>query len=223
MPSTDQSRKPTILVVDDMADNIALLSSLLRESYRIKAATDGEKALSVVSAQELPDLILLDIMMPGMDGYEVCRRLKSDPRTAEVPVIFLTAKSEVEDEKKGFGLGAVDFITRPISPHIVLARVKTHLQLKAARDFLSDKSAYLEGEVRRRVLENHRLQDMAMVALGSLAETRDNETGNHIRRTQRYMELIAEALKAHPRFVAGFADGALDLICLLYTSDAADE
>jgi putative two-component system response regulator len=212
MHGSDAGWKPTILVVDDTPDNIVFLSSLLRDTYRVKAATDGEKALAIAGGGEIPDLVLLDVMMPGMDGYEVCRRLKSDPKTAEIPVIFLTAKSDVEDEQRGFELGAVDFIIRPISPHIVKARVKTHLELKSARDFLVDKSAYLEREVARRVRENLGLQDVAMVALGSLAETRDNETGNHIRRTQGYMEALAEALKGHPRFVADFADGARELI-----------
>jgi putative two-component system response regulator len=212
MSGSNTAGKPTILVVDDTPDNIDLLGSFLRDSYRVKAAIDGEKALDIAGSDELPDLILLDIMMPRMDGFEVCSRLKADPKTADIPVIFLTAKSDVEDERRGLELGAVDFIIRPISPHIVKARVATHLQLKAARDFLRDKSAYLEREVARRVRENISIQDVAMVALGSLAETRDNETGSHIRRTQSYMEALAEVLKDSPRFVEGFGDGALELI-----------
>jgi putative two-component system response regulator len=209
---SNQIKKPTILIVDDTPDNIDLLSSTLRESYRVKAAIDGEKALAIALSDESLDLILLDIMMPGMDGYEVCRRLKEDPRSSDIPLLFLTSRSDVEAEKRGFELGAVDFIIRPISPHIVKARIATHLQLKAARDFLRDKSAYLEQEVARRVRENHSIQDVAMVALGSLAETRDNETGNHIRRTQAYVGVLAEALKDSPRFAASFGDGALELI-----------
>lgn len=193
-------KKPTVLIVDDAPDNIALMSSLLRGTYRTKIAIDGEKALQIVFGGDPVDLVLLDIMMPGIDGYEVCRRLKADPRSADVPVIFLTAKTDVEDEKKGFELGAVDFITKPVSPPLVTARVRTHLQLKSVRDFLIDKSEYLEKEVVRRTREINTIQDVTMVAMGSLAETRDNETGNHIHRTQHYVKVLAERLKDYPRF-----------------------
>lgn len=197
---TKVQKKATVLIVDDAPDNIALMSSLLRGTYRTKIAIDGEKALQIVLTGDPVDLILLDIMMPGIDGYEVCRRLKANPRSADIPVIFLTAKAEIEDEKKGFELGAVDFITKPVSPPLVTARVKTHLQLKSARDFLIDKSEYLEKEVARRTHEVDTIQDVTMIAMGSLAETRDNETGNHIRRTQYYVKALAERLKDYPRF-----------------------
>ena len=120
------NERPTVLVVDDTPTNLSLLSSLLKEHYRIKVANNGFKALELAAAAP-PDLVLLDIMMPEMDGYEVCRRLKAAVATCEVPVIFLTAKSEVEDEKLGFSVGAVDFIHKPISPPIVEARVKTKI------------------------------------------------------------------------------------------------
>ncbi len=193
-------KKATVLIVDDAPDNIALMSSLLRGIYRTKVAVDGEKALQIVLSGDPVDLILLDVMMPGIDGYEVCRRLKANPQSADIPVIFLTAKTDIEDEQKGFELGAVDFITKPVSPPIVTARVKTHLQLKSVRDFLMDKSEYLEKEVDRRTREISIIQDVTMIAMGSLAETRDNETGNHIRRTQHYVKALAERLKDHPRF-----------------------
>jgi putative two-component system response regulator len=196
----EEVKKDTILVVDDTPENIALITSLLKGLYRTKVATNGKKALQVVLSNDPPDLILLDIMMPEMDGYETCRHLKSNPQTMDIPVIFITAKSQVEDEQKGFELGAADYITKPISPPIVLSRVKTHLQLKKVRDFLRDKNEFLEREVVRRTKEIDNIQDVAMVAIGSLAETRDNETGNHIRRTQHYMRLLAEKLKGHPNF-----------------------
>jgi len=142
-------------------------------------------------------------MMPGMDGYEVCRRLKAEAATRDIPVIFLTAKSEVEDETRGLELGAVDYITKPVSPPIVLARVRTQLTLKAAADFLKDQNAYLEAEVARRTREVATIQEVTIVAMASLAETRDNETGNHIRRTQNYVKALALQLGAHPRF-AGY-------------------
>jgi putative two-component system response regulator len=139
MTEINNEQKQIILVVDDTPDNLSLITSLLKDFYRVKIATNGNKALQIVFSNEPPDLILLDIMMPEMDGYEVCRHLKSDSQTAEIPVIFLTAKSEIEDELKGFELGAVDFITKPISPPIVLARVRTHLRLKRVTDYLKSK------------------------------------------------------------------------------------
>jgi CheY-like chemotaxis protein/class 3 adenylate cyclase len=143
----------TVLVVDDTPDNLTLMSGLLKDQYRVKVANGGERALKIAGSDSPPDLILLDIMMPEVDGYEVCRRLKENPETRDIPIIFLTAKSEVEDEARGLALGAVDYITKPISPPIVLARVKTHLELKQAADFLRDQNAYLEAEVRRRTEE----------------------------------------------------------------------
>jgi response regulator RpfG family c-di-GMP phosphodiesterase len=134
------SKKATVLVVDDMPYDLALMSKLLKDYYKVEIANGGEAALMIVASDLSIDLILLDIMMSGMDGYEVCRRLKLDPKTMNIPVIFLTAKIEVKDESKGFELGAVDYITKPISPPIVLARVKNHLALKAMTDFLRDQN-----------------------------------------------------------------------------------
>jgi CheY-like chemotaxis protein len=142
--------KPTILVVDDAPDNLAVMTDLLRGEHRVLVATNGEKALAL-ARENKPDIVLLDIMMPGMDGYEVCRRLKADDATRVIPVIFLTALDSDEDERKGLSLGAVDYITKPISPPIVIARIATHLTLAKARQFLVDKNSYLESEVTRRV------------------------------------------------------------------------
>ena len=195
----------TILVVDDTPANLSLMTGLLRDEYKVKAAIDGEKALRIAQAQPGPDLILLDIMMPGMDGYEVCRQLKADPATRDIPVIFLTAKSGVEDEKMGLDLGAVDYITKPISPPIVMARVRNHLILKASADFLRDKADFLEREVSKRTAEVVAIQDVTIHAMASLAETRDSDTGNHIRRTQHYVRALALKLREQPRF-AGLLD-----------------
>jgi putative two-component system response regulator len=184
--------KPTILVVDDTPDNLSLMRELLKGDYQVQLANGGERALKLAALSPHPDLILLDIMMPGIDGYEVCQRLKADPATRNIPVVFLTAKTEVEDEKKGLEIGAVDYITKPISPPIVLARVKIHLALKAQADFLRDKNDFLEVEVNKRTREVVAIQDVTILAMASLAETRDSDTGNHIRRTQFYVKALAQ-------------------------------
>lgn len=205
----------TVLVVDDTADNLMLMVDLLKDRYRIKAANSGEKALRILECDPLPDLILLDIMMPGLSGYEVAERLKSSPRTCGIPIIFLTAMATIEDEILGFEMGAVDYITKPISPPLVLARVDTQLKVKAAADFLRDQNDFLEQEVQRRTREVMAIQDVTIHAMASLAETRDNETGNHIRRTQHYIRLLADLLREHPRF-RHFLDE--DTIRLLFKS-----
>jgi len=208
----DSIKKSTILIVDDTPDNISLLSGLLKGRYKIKIATNGLKALQIASTEPCPDLILLDVMMPEIDGYETCRRLKSTPATENIPVIFLTAKSQVQDEELGLKLGAVDYITKPISPPIVLARVATQLHLKDARQFLSDQNKHLEHLVSERTSQLARMQDATIMAMASLAETRDNETGNHIRRTQNYVAALANQLKTHPRFSSTFTEENIDLL-----------
>jgi putative two-component system response regulator len=190
----------TVLVVDDTPDNLMLMADLLRDRYRVKAANSGETALRVLQNSPLPDLILLDIMMPGVSGHEVARQLQQDPRTRDIPIIFLTALASTENEIQGLELGAVDYITKPISPPLVLARVQTQLKIKAAADFLRDQNDFLEQEVQRRTRQVVAIQDVTIQAMASLAETRDNETGNHIRRTQHYIKLLAELLRDHPRF-----------------------
>ncbi|MCX7077406.1 MAG: two-component system response regulator [Methylococcales bacterium] len=189
----EKSQKPTILVVDDTPDNLDLMGDLLMDDYRVKVANSGKKALEIIQSASPPDLVLLDIMMPEMDGYEVCTILKSSEETKNIPVIFLTAKTNTIDEQKGFEIGAVDYITKPISPAIVMARVKTHLDLHY-------KNVYLEKLVTQRTREIAAIQDVTIHAMASLAETRDNETGNHIRRTQNYVKLLAQHLQFHPKY-----------------------
>ena len=212
METIEQEHVPTILAVDDAPMNLSLITGLLKSHYRVKVANSGEKALRIVHSDLPPDLVLLDVMMPDLDGIEVCRRLKQDPRTRHIPVIFLTAMSKSEDERIGLEAGAVDYITKPISPPILLARVKTHLQLKAGQDFLKDKNAYLQSEVFRRTREVQAIQDVTILTMASLAETRDNETGNHIRRTQHYVKALAIKLRDHPRFAGYFTDHVIDLL-----------
>ncbi len=182
-----------ILIVDDTPENLDVVGGILGRNYNLLFAINGVLALKIAKAQK-PDLILLDVMMPEMDGYEVCRVLKDDDDLREIPVIFLTAKSEVEDEERGFKLGCVDYIAKPISPPILIERVKTHLALKQAKDFLYKQNHLLEEKVRERTEKLTKMQDVVMVAMGALAEARDPETGAHIQRTKYYVQILAEEL-----------------------------
>ncbi|CAN7441362.1 two-component system response regulator [Pseudoduganella sp. LjRoot289] len=206
--------RQTVLIVDDTPDNITLLSSLLKDKYNTKVATNGATALQIVGSSNV-DLVLLDVMMPDMDGYETCRRLKQDPRSADIPVLFLTAKSQPEDEALGLRLGAVDYLTKPISPPILFARVATHLKLKAASQALRAENVNLESLVQERTGQLSLMQDATIMAMATMAETRDNETGNHIRRTQNYVATLARKLQQHPRFKQELTD---ENITLLYKS-----
>ncbi|NWG86022.1 MAG: two-component system response regulator [Hydrogenophilaceae bacterium] len=199
--------KNSILIVDDQAENIEIISALLGEQYRVLSAQSAEAALELITRGNLPDLVLLDVEMPGMDGYEACQRLKSMPGTSHIPVIFLTGRSSIEDETYGLKLGAVDYITKPISPPILEARLNTHLSLKDASDQLRNQNTLLEQRVAERTAELLKLaedvilaQDTTILDLASLAETRDNETGNHILRTQNYVKALASHVKDQPRF-----------------------
>ncbi len=210
--SDTAAEKPTILVVDDIPENIDLLREVLEGNYRTKIAINGEKALKIVFSDNKIDLILLDIMMPGMSGYEVCMQLKANPNTRDIPIIFITAMSEVDDERKGLEMGAVDYITKPISPPIVQARIKTQLAAKRVQDFLRDQNKFLEQEIEKRTREVMALQDVTIHTMASLAETRDSDTGNHIRRTSNYVKVLAEKLKVHPRFGYFLTDKTIELL-----------
>jgi serine phosphatase RsbU (regulator of sigma subunit) len=146
-PQQAPSVQKLILIVDDTPLNIGVISGALKDSYKTKVATNGEKALALASAEEKPDLILLDIMMPGMDGYEVCARLKADPATCEIPVIFLTGQTSAEDETRGFEVGAVDYVHKPFSPAVVKARVRSHILLREARAQLASQLLALNNEL----------------------------------------------------------------------------
>lgn len=189
-----ETNKPTILVIDDVPDNLLLASSLLKNLYRVKVAPSGEKGLAIARSDP-PDLILLDVMMPVMDGYETCAWLKADQALKHIPVIFLTAKGDIEDEERGFSLGAVDYIVKPLTPSLLLARVHTQLTLKNVQDALKDRNTYLETEIARRIEEVTLLQEVAITAMASLAETCDRETAAHIQRTVHYVREIAMHLR----------------------------
>ncbi|MEI2781627.1 MAG: two-component system response regulator [Candidatus Competibacter sp.] len=209
---TAQHYRQTVLVVDDTPENLIVLGELLQPYYRVRVANSGSRALRIAASDPKPDLVLLDVMMPEMDGCAVLGRLRDDPATRDIPVIFVTAMDTVEDEQRGFDLGAVDYITKPLRPAIVLARVRAHLELKQARDWLRDQNAFLEAEVARRLGENLLIQEVSIHSLARLAETRDPETGNHLRRTQEYVRTLARQLQPHPRFAAFLSDRNIDLV-----------
>ena len=202
----------TILIVDDEPANLSLLTHLLRTTYHVRAASSGESALHAAASDPRPDLVLLDVMMPGMDGYEVLSRLRETPPSADIPVIFLTAMSDQGDEEHGLALGAADYITKPIKPVVVLARVRTQLENKQVREWLKDQNAILEAEIARRMAENNLTQLVSIRALAHLAETRDPETGNHINRTQNYVHILALKLRSHTRFAAFLDKRNIDLL-----------
>jgi putative two-component system response regulator len=202
----------TILVVDDTRENLCVLGGLLQPYYRVRVANSGLRALAAVASPPRPDLILLDIMMPGMDGYEVLAQLRANRAFDDIPVIFVTALDAAEDESRGLGLGAVDYIAKPIRPAILLARVRCHIELKQARDRMRQQNAWLEAEVARRMQESQLIQDASMRALAGLAETRDSETGNHILRTQVYVELLCQHFWRAGRHLDQLDDGGLERI-----------
>jgi putative two-component system response regulator len=196
-----------ILLVDDNTANLQVLRETLDGvGYKLLIAKNGMSALEIVR-KAAPDLILLDIMMPEIDGYEVCRRLKADAATQHIPVIFLTAMAEAGDEAKGLALGAVDYITKPINPELVRARVRNHLELKRHQD-------HLEHLVRMKTRELQLNQAVMIESLATLAEYRDPETGGHIKRTQNYVKALAMHLKDHPRFRDLLDDDTIELLYL---------
>jgi putative two-component system response regulator len=179
------AEKQTVLVVDDTTEKIDVLVGTLKDNYNVKAAINGEMALKIAQDSP-PDMILLDVMMPGIDGYEVCRQLKEDFRTKHIPVVFVTAKIEMEDELRGLELGAVDYVTKPISPPVVMARVRTHLALH-------DQNRELDRKVRIKTAQLHETRLQIIEKLGKAAEFKDNETGLHVIRVSKYTRILALA------------------------------
>ncbi|HMW24623.1 MAG TPA: two-component system response regulator [Burkholderiaceae bacterium] len=204
--------RPIILIVDDSPENLMVLGELLHEEFQVRAANSGPTALRLAALQPRPDLILLDVLMPGMDGYQVLQQLRAEATTRGIPVIFVTALGATEDEERGLLLGAVDYITKPLRPAIVQARVRTHLALKAARDRLAAQNSDLEAEVARRMGENQLIQEVSILALAHLAEIRDPETGNHLLRTQEYVRTLATRLRDHPRFAHFLTPQTIDAL-----------
>ena len=175
----------TILIVDDSPDNLIVLSEILKPFYKVKVATNGTKALNMIASGDMPDLILLDIMMPDISGYDVCKKLKSDSLTRNIPIIFVTALSDDMNEAEGLHLGAVDYITKPINSSIVLARINTQISLLRYQHDLEQKLQERTEEIVLTRMEVIR-------QLGRAAEYKDNETGTHILRMSTYAKLIAQ-------------------------------
>ncbi len=178
------SDKPLVLIVDDTKENLDVLTGLLSPHYNVRAAVNGTLALKLAELAPKPDLILLDIMMPGIDGYEVCHKLKSQTQTKNIPVIFVTAKINTEDEIKALNLGAVDYITKPINPAVALRRIQTHIAL-------SSQTQALYFEVRKATEEINRSKVEMVKTLGRAAEYKDNETGMHVMRMSHYCHVLA--------------------------------
>jgi putative two-component system response regulator len=218
MNTMSSDKRPRVLIIDDSAGVIEVLESLLGVNHEVSFACSGAEGLAL--AERYPsDLILLDVMMPGMDGFEVCRRLKENPLTRDTPVIFLTGLESAVDEEFGLSLGAEDFISKPVSPPVLLARVRNHLQLASSRRELMRHNTELEVLVAERTQElvqrDRKLiaaQTALITGFCALAEARDNETGNHIRRTQNYVLALARVLQAHPRFRGLLNEQSIELI-----------
>ena len=212
-------QRRTILLVDDDPVVLEVINGCLQPDYQTRIAMRGAKALELARLSPLPDLILLDVDLPDMQGYEVCTALKNDPLTAPIPVIFLSSHSDVGDITLGLQLGAVDYVTKPVAPPILLARLQTHLRLREARDLLQDQNVHLEHLVSKRTrdleiktAELQNSQDLTIMALGSIAETRDNETGNHIHRTRAYVEILTGVLGKRTSLQSCVAPGEWEMI-----------
>jgi len=211
--------KALILVADDQPENLFILEELLHDSYRVQAFSDGRQVLAFLQEGNRPDLMLLDVVMPGADGFDVCRRVKANPATKDIPVIFITSLESDMDEEYGLSLGAEDFVHKPFSPAVVMARVRNHLALARANRELRGRNEDLERLVEERTREIVRRGQQIIASQGAtigafcaLAEVRDGETGNHIHRTQHYMGVLANKLSGHPRFSAFLDEETIQLM-----------
>ena len=218
--------KADVLMLDDQPENLHLLTNLLINDFRCRPFSDAEKFMAYIEQGKPVDLVLLDVVMPGRDGYEICAWLRSRRALEHVPIIFLTSLTSAEDERKGLALGANDYIGKPFSPPIVLTRVKHHVDLGRTLRIVADQNDNLDAKVRERTAELEKAnaaltlqaeevqkaQDATIIAFTSLAETRDNETGMHIRRTQNYVRELATALQSHAPFASQLDDAAIQLV-----------
>lgn len=208
----DTPHPPTVLVIDDDAACLRMLQNVLAGSFGFLGAANGELGLAMAMAAHPPDLILLDTEMPGLGGHEVCRRLKADPGTRHIPVILLSEHADADEGQLAWALGAVDCITKPLSAPLLLSRLRAQHALKLSGDFAWDNNASLESEVVRRTAEAAAIQDVTIMAMASMAETRDADGNKHILRTQRYVRALAWQLCGHPRFSAFLSVSHIQLL-----------
>ncbi len=204
MQETNKSR---VLIVDDTPENIWILMEALKTDFTVMVAKDGLTALRLASGPNAPDVILLDVVMPGMDGYEVCQRLKTNPQTRNIPVLFVTAQTDTGNEAHGLALGAVDYISKPFQPALVKTRVRNQIDLKKHRD-------QLDELVRERTKELILTQEVTIEAMATIAEWRDPETGGHIKRTQNYVRALAKHLQQHPDFMEHLTEDTIERLYL---------
>ncbi|MCF8006779.1 MAG: response regulator [Methylovulum sp.] len=207
------NNKSTLLIVDDTPENLTHLGNLLAPYYRVKVANSGARALSIAHQSEhKPDLILLDILMPDMDGYAVLEQLKEHSDTHDIPVMFVTSLEDSHDEAFGLSLGAADYVTKPIKPAILLSRIQNQLELTRARKLLNHQNAWLEKELGQRLLQIEQIRELTLVALESIADVRDKQTGHHSLRTQAYVKLLCEQLVKNGVYVDELTTERIDNI-----------
>lgn len=203
----ENGEKPRVLIVDDTPDSVWVLAGALKSFCTIQVASNGELALETLERNPLPEIVLLDVQMPGIDGFEVCRRIKANPRTQSVPIIFITSTIDPMDESRGLKLGASDYIHKPFSPDIVRARVMNTVEIKRYKD-------NLHSLVQMKTSILYKTQQSTILALADVAEWRDPDTGEHIKRTQNYVNCIARTLSKKPQYVSQLTPQAIDLMCM---------
>jgi putative two-component system response regulator len=204
--------KASILIVDTASDHLAPLETLLGERYRLLQAHSGADAIRLTRQSPRPDLILLGLSLPDMDGFTVFNEIKCSFLSADIPVIFLTSATQPQDERRAMRDGASDVVTFPFTPETLQARVATHVQLKLARAMLKDQQSHFAHLVAERTRDVVHMQDATVLAMASLAESRDPDTGNHIRRTQHYVAALARELRFHPRYTSELSDENIALL-----------
>jgi len=219
IPPTAAATRSCILIVDDEPPNQLILEDLLQQQFSVFLASNGRQALDYLTSHPEVDLILMDIMMPEMDGFEACRRIKSNLNIRDIPLLFITSLESEADEAHGLSLGAEDFIHKPFSPAVVMARVHNHIELARSRRMMRERNIELERLVHERTRallheKEHviKAQELTISSMCALAEMRDNETGNHIRRTQNYVRCLATQLSRSPLFAAQLSEETIDLL-----------
>lgn len=201
-----------LMIIDDEPINLSILNGLLASKYLVRAFKSGLDAFNSLGTVSQPELILCDVNMPEMDGFTFADKVKSSKQYREIPIIFITSLDSSIDEETGFKHGAVDYITKPFTPSIVIARVEAHLELKNARDRLKNQNVWLEKEVQNRIKENQIILDATIGVVTQLVETRDIDTGNHIYRTKAYYEIISRELQKDAKFSDLLSDKFVDTI-----------